>query len=52
MQVLLYDGPADREPSEVIALDPAKDGWGDISSILGPTQRMERSTALHQAIER
>jgi len=36
MRVLLYDAVADREPVEVIALDPAKDGWVDIWSIFVP----------------
>ena len=36
MRVLLYDRPDDPEPAEVIALDPAKDRWGDIWSILVP----------------
>jgi isoamylase len=36
MRVLLYDAVDDEEPSEVIALDPAKDRWGDIWSILVP----------------
>jgi isoamylase len=36
MRVLLYDAPDDPEPAEVIALDPAKDRWGDIWSILVP----------------
>lgn len=36
MRVLLYDGIDDPEPAEVIALDPAKDRWGDIWSILVP----------------
>jgi isoamylase len=36
MRVLLYDGVDDPEPAEVIALDPAKDRWGDIWSILVP----------------
>ncbi|MFM7107002.1 MAG: glycogen debranching protein GlgX [Planctomycetaceae bacterium] len=42
MRVLLYAHPDDAEPAEVIALDPAKDRWGDIWSIqvpgLGPGQ--------------
>lgn len=42
MRVLLYDSVDDLEPAEVIALDPAKDRWGDIWSIfvpgLGPGQ--------------
>jgi isoamylase len=36
MRVLLYDGVDASEPAEVIALDPAKDRWGDIWSILVP----------------
>jgi isoamylase len=36
MRVLLYDAADDADPSEVIALDPAKDRWGDIWSILVP----------------
>ncbi len=36
MRVLLYDSVDATEPSEVIALDPAKDRWGDIWSILVP----------------
>ena len=36
MRVLLYDSPDDPEPAEVIALDPTKDRWGDIWSILVP----------------
>ncbi len=36
MRVLLYDGVGDAEPAEVIALDPAKDRWGDIWSIYVP----------------
>jgi isoamylase len=36
MRVLLYDSVGDEEASEVIALDPAKDRWGDIWSILVP----------------
>ncbi|MBM4022471.1 MAG: glycogen debranching enzyme, partial [Planctomycetes bacterium] len=36
MRVLLYDGVSDDEPSEVITLDPAKDRWGDIWSVLVP----------------
>ena len=36
MRVLLYDRPDDPEPAEVIALDPTKDRWGDIWSILVP----------------
>jgi isoamylase len=36
MRVLLYDAVGDAEPAEVIALDPAKDRWGDIWSILVP----------------
>ena len=42
MRVLLYDSVDDLEPAEVIALDSAKDRWGDIWSIfvpgLGPGQ--------------
>jgi glycogen operon protein len=34
--VLLYANQADPEPAEVIALDPAKDRWGDIWSIFVP----------------
>jgi glycogen operon protein len=36
MRVLLYDSPAASEPAEVIVLDPNKDRWGDIWSILVP----------------
>ena len=36
MRVLLYDAVTDPEPVEVIALDPAKDRWGDIWSIFVP----------------
>ena len=36
MRVLLYYAVGDAEPAEVIALDPAKDRWGDIWSILVP----------------
>jgi isoamylase len=36
MRVLLYDAVDDPEPTEVIALDPAKDRWGDIWSIYVP----------------
>jgi glycogen operon protein len=36
MRVLLYDGPGDAEPAEVITLDPNKDRWGDIWSIFVP----------------
>jgi glycogen operon protein len=36
MRVLLYDAVGDPEPAEVIALDPAKDRWGDIWSIFVP----------------
>jgi isoamylase len=36
MRVLLYNSVDDQEPAEVIALDPAKDRWGDIWSILVP----------------
>ena len=36
MRVLLYERPDDAEPAEVIALDPAKDRWGDIWSIQVP----------------
>jgi glycogen operon protein len=36
MRVLLYDAVDDPEPSEVIALDPNKDRWGDIWSIFVP----------------
>ena len=36
MRVLLYDSVDDPEPSEVIALDPSKDRWGDIWSIFVP----------------
>jgi isoamylase len=42
LRVLLYAGVEDREPSEVISLDPDNDRWGDIWSIfvpgLGPGQ--------------
>ena len=42
MRILLYDSVDDADPAEVIALDPAKDRWGDIWSIyvpgLGPGQ--------------
>lgn len=36
MRVLLYDSVEAVEPTEVIALDPTKDRWGDIWSILVP----------------
>jgi isoamylase len=36
MRVLLYDAVDAPEPSEVIALDPNKDRWGDIWSIFVP----------------
>jgi isoamylase len=36
MRVLLYNAVGDLEPAEVIALDPAKDRWGDIWSIFVP----------------
>ena len=36
MRVLLYDSPDALEPAEVIVLDPNKDRWGDIWSILVP----------------
>ena len=36
MRVLLYDRVDDPEPSEVIALDPEQDRWGDIWSIFVP----------------
>ena len=36
MRVLLYDSVADREPSEVIPLDPERDRWGDIWSVFVP----------------
>jgi glycogen operon protein len=36
MRVLLYDRADDPEPVEAIALDPAKDRWGDIWSIFVP----------------
>jgi isoamylase len=36
MRVLLYDDVGAPEPVEVIALDPAKDRWGDIWSIFVP----------------
>jgi glycogen operon protein len=36
MRVLLYEHPEDREPSEVIQLDPATDRWGDIWSVYVP----------------
>ncbi len=36
MRMLLYNAVDDPEPAEVIALDPAKDRWGDIWSILIP----------------
>ncbi len=42
MRVLLYDSVEATEPSEVIALDPSQDRWGDVWSILvqgiGPGQ--------------
>jgi isoamylase len=42
VRVLLFDAVGDAEPAEIIALDPAKDRWGDIWSIfvpgLGPGQ--------------
>ena len=36
MRVLLYEEPDDPEPAHVIALDPTKDRWGDMWSILVP----------------
>ncbi len=36
MRVLLYNHADDPEPAEVISLDPSKDRWGDIWSILVP----------------
>jgi isoamylase len=39
MRVLLYDSVEAAEPAEVIVLDPAKDRWGDIWSILVPGVR-------------
>jgi isoamylase len=36
MRVLLYNRVSDREPSQIIELDPATDRWGDIWSILVP----------------
>ncbi len=36
MRILLYAGIDDREPAEVIELDPNKDRWGDIWSIFVP----------------
>ncbi|NBS32108.1 MAG: glycogen debranching enzyme GlgX [Planctomycetia bacterium] len=36
MRVLLYDSVDAPEPSEVIALDPEQDRWGDIWSIFVP----------------
>ena len=36
MRVLLYDRVNDTEPAEVIQLDPSRDRWGDIWSILVP----------------
>ncbi|MFT7644353.1 MAG: isoamylase [Pirellulaceae bacterium] len=33
MRLLLYDNVADREPTEVIELDPRHDRWGDIWSV-------------------
>jgi len=36
MRVLFYDSVADREPSEIIDLDPDLNRWGDIWSIFVP----------------
>jgi len=39
LRVLLYDAPNDREPAEIISLEPDKDRWGDIWSIFVPGLR-------------
>jgi glycogen operon protein len=36
LRVLLYDRVSDREPSQTIELNPAKDRWGDIWSVFIP----------------
>jgi glycogen operon protein len=36
MRVLLYDHVEDREPTEIIDLDPETDRWGDIWSVYVP----------------
>jgi glycogen operon protein len=36
MKVLLYENQADREPSEILELNPETDRWGDIWSIYVP----------------
>lgn len=36
MRVLLYDSADANEPSEMISLDPTRDRWGDIWSVLVP----------------
>ena len=36
LRILLYDGVADTEPAETIALDPEIDRWGDIWSLEVP----------------
>jgi glycogen operon protein len=36
LRLLLYDRPADREPSEVIVFNRGSDRWGDIWSIFVP----------------
>ena len=36
MRVLLYEHPEDREPTEVIQLNPETDRWGDIWSVYVP----------------
>lgn len=36
MRVLLYDRVSDREPRQIIELDPSTDRWGDIWSVVIP----------------
>jgi glycogen operon protein len=36
VRVLLYDRAGDREPSEILHLDPESDRWGDIWSVYVP----------------
>ncbi len=36
IRVLLYDGVDAAEPAEVITLDPSRDRWGDIWSVMVP----------------
>ena len=36
MSVLLYDKPTDREPKEVLPLDPDTDRWGDVWNLNVP----------------